>query len=154
MFWMWILIGCGWELVFFALLTPLLLWLTRGSLRAPLGMRLGAWMIRTGEKMSGLGEGDVSGGVLPPTGEGKSGGAGAGGGKAWTVALWVAAFLVFLCFPLAGATAAEFRWGSAAGGAFFALYVVIAVVLIAVCWLAGRFVRRRIRAANETEAAR
>jgi hypothetical protein len=154
-FWMWVLTCCGWEFALFSLMTPFFLWLARGSLRAPLGMRLGAWMIRTGERISGLGETDAAGGLLPLSGRGEERAAAASGRwKAWTIALWLLASAVFLAYFLTGVTDQEMNLGPHGGGLFFTLYAAIGVALVVVGWLVGRFVRRRIRASSEAEGQR
>jgi len=147
-FWMWPTLAVVGEVLFFALLTPLLMWLIRGSLAAPVGLRLGAWMIRVGERISGLGT-DVRAKSAPRPAPGRrfalwGRDAVRLGWKTVTAGVWVLAVLVFIAYPVSAELAREFRWADAAGN-IFGLTLFLLLGLFASGWLHLRYVAWRVR---------
>ncbi len=165
-FWYWPLAAVGADLVFFGLTAPLLLWLCRGSLRAPLGMRLGEWMIRTGQRLSGPG-GDVELGLderatgwglahrrrLSVTPAGPPERRRGLGWKTNTVGVWTFAVLTFFGFLVSGVIAQESRDAELAdiivGGTVAAL-----LGLAVLCRAVLRFIVRRVRSAGDESGGR
>jgi hypothetical protein len=148
-FWYLPLAALAWEAACDCLLVPAFLWLARGALCVPAGLRLGTWMIRAGGRLSGLG-----GQVAEEAAErfGPDAATGAAASPSWKLrmaGLWVLAVPLFLCFPITGAIASEVgRGGDAHLYAAWVFSVCLGLVLAGagVVFVVGGFVIRRVRA--------
>jgi hypothetical protein len=143
------------ELALFAALTPLLLWLARSALAAPLGLRLGQWLQRLGSRLAVWGE-RIEGGDQRSAGRRRifllpdgSWGRGPLGWKTTMAAAVLAAFGLTCAFPLVGDFCVR-QSPETANWVLGALVVVAAWLLLAVRFLAVR-VAKFLRASAGSE---
>ncbi len=154
-FWYWPPAALAADVLFLGLSAPFFLWLARGSLRAPLGLRLGGWMVRTGNRLSGLGDVEGDGAIAGrrtvtlarprPRRE--------LGWKTNTFGVWVFAVLAWFAFPVGGAIAHEYQ-GEGMGELFVGAIIAVLLCLAAVSRLLLRFIVRRVRTAGGEDAKR